>query len=126
MKTEDTKKLVNVSIGVTATYIYFFPFKIGSWESIEQYDKILLELTHDSTIGRNGVGAWSQKYTVRTRHFEVYLSNENDEKFELIDYPEYKTARTFLKETGRLLDLEMNDLFEESVVISKIKRHWNN
>lgn len=178
MKTEDTKKLVNVSIGVTATYIslgmviigiaiytsiyesmilslpffyfgilliltirgftidknermikkyiYFFPFKIGSWKSIKQYDKILLELTHDTTIGRNGVGVWSQRYSVRTRHFEVYLSNKNEEKFELIDYPEYKSARTFLKETGKALNLEMEDLFEESVLISRTKRYWNN
>lgn len=177
MTTKDTKQLVNVSIGVTATYIslgmviigiaiytsiyenmllslplfylgilliltirgftidknekmikkyiYFFPFKIGSWKSIEKFNKIVLALTHDTNVARTGIGAWSQRYAIRTRHFEVYLSNENDETFELIDYPEYKRARFFLKETGKLLDLEINDLFEESVVISKIKRHWN-
>lgn len=116
---------INVQDKLIKRYVYFFPFKLGYWKSIKQYDKIVLALTHDSTEGRSGIGAWSQRYAVRTRHFEVYLSNEKDEKFELIDYPEYKSARTFLKETGKLLNLEMNDLFEESVVISKIKRHWN-
>ena len=104
-------------------YYNFYPLKIGRWESIEGYDRMVLVLSHDATVvdidGRYG----NKTQTERTRSFDIYLRNRNEEKIPLIEFPEYKFAREFLVKYGQQMNIEMIDLFEESILISRERRH---
>ncbi len=115
---------VDLSKMTIKKYINFFPFKIGRRQSIKQYNRMVLVLSHDTTNGRTGSGAWSQSYSIRTRSFDIYLTNAENEKMDLIAFSEYKPARSFLHSMSKQLNIEKEDLFEESLLVSKVKRYW--
>ena len=104
-------------------YYSFFPFKIGKWHSITSFESVELRLRHEVASGQTAYGAFYEKYSIRTRHFEIYLNNSNNDKLELIDFSEYSIARKVLCEIAVKLNLNAKDLFEESVIESRNRRH---
>jgi hypothetical protein len=114
---------IDVSKKKIKQYYSLFPFKIGKWKDISMFDRIELKLRHEVSSGQTPYGAFFETYSIRTRHFDIYLSNENEKKMDLIDFSEYSKSRKVLCEIAIKLNVNAIDLFEESVIESRNRRH---
>lgn len=114
--------LIDVENKTLKRYYILYPFKIGKWQSIEGYDRMVLVLSHDVDIVDTDGMCGNETRTIRTRSFDIYLRNRMEEKIPIKEFPQYKYARTFLSKYGSLMNVEMIDLFEESLQRSAARR----
>ncbi len=107
-------------------YYTIYPFKIGSWESIQQYDQLVLELTYviNKRDNYDDFGIRESGCTEeRTKSFDVYFCNSKNEKLTLIEFNEYIHAKNFLNKYAPQLKLIKVDKFEEALRNSRFRRY---
>jgi hypothetical protein len=89
-------------------YVNFILFKLGSWESLEAFDKILLVGSQGSSEMASRGGARS----VSTKSFEIFLVSNSGPKIQLKEFLSYKEAAKFLFEYSRLLGIPALDKYK--------------
>lgn len=81
---------------------------MGTWESLEQYDKILLKYTSESqTMNSRGN---STNYV--TKSFDIVLTSNNKKDLIIKEFVNYDKAKSFLVEYSQRLDKESIDTYE--------------
>jgi len=89
-------------------YLDIFIVKMGTWESLEQYDKILLKYTSESqTMNSRGN---STNYV--TKSFDIVLTSNNKKDLIIKEFVNYDKAKSFLVEYSQRLDKESIDTYE--------------
>lgn len=103
-------------------YYNIYPFKIGSWKSIQQFDRMVLELAY-ITNSRRTYNDYGVRQFGRTKSFDVYFSNLKNEKMPLVEFDHYVYAKRFLDEYAGKLNLIKVDTFEEALRRSSNRRY---
>ena len=101
--------LIDFDKMIVKPYFDIIIFKIGEWESVEQYDKIVLRYTNESqTLNSRGN---STNYI--TKSFDIFLTSNNKNELQIKEFINYMDAKTFLIEYSKRLKLTSLDLYEQ-------------
>jgi len=96
-------------------YFDLIIIKLGSWESIERYDKIILKYINTSQTMNSRAN--STKY--RTKSYDIVLSSNKNEELILKEFVDYSKAQSFLVDYSQRLDKESID--EYKILTERIK-----
>lgn len=98
--------LIDVENNRVKEYFNFLFLKIGTWESLDQFQKIILTRTNQSQV----LTTRATISTVNTKTFDIYLCNESfsNEKH-LKEFTDYNEAKDFLDKYASFLNLEFYD-----------------
>ena len=89
-------------------YFDFIFIKIGTWESLAYYDKIVLKYSHKSQT-MNSRGS-STNYV--TKSFDIALISNNKKDLIIKEFVNYDKAKLFLIEYSQRLNKESVDMYE--------------
>lgn len=91
------------------SYFSFIFFKLGDWKSLDYYDKLILTIySQQSTYA---LRATTQ--TVKTKSFDVCLTNSGGMSLIVAEYGNYYEALEFAEELAEKLNLPFEDQFAE-------------
>ncbi|MEI6124722.1 MAG: hypothetical protein WCQ95_13975 [Bacteroidota bacterium] len=100
--------LINSDKKFIKPYFDFIIIKIGTWESLEQYDKIVLKYSNESqTMNSRGN---STNYV--TKSFDIVLTSKNKKDLIIKEFVNYDKAKLFLVEYSQRLHKENVDMYE--------------
>ncbi len=98
-------------------YLDFIIAKIGKWESLSQYDKIVLKYTNESqTMNSRGN---STNYV--TKSFDIVLTSTTKKELIIKEFVNYDKAKTFLVTYSLRLNKEHVDMYE--IIKERIQEH---
>jgi hypothetical protein len=82
--------------------------KIGSWETLDQYDRIVLKYTNQS----QRMNSRGSSTTYVTRSFDIVLTSNNKKDLIIKEFVNYDKAKSFLLEYSQRLSKERVDTYE--------------
>ena len=96
-------------------YFDLIILKPGSWESMEQYNKIILKYIHTSQT----MNSRANSTNYRTKSFDIVLSADKNKEIILKEFVDYTKARSFLVDYSHHLEKESID--EYKILTERIK-----
>ena len=112
--------LIDLEKGLIKPYFDLILIKLGSWESIEYYDKILLKYINESQTMNSRAN--STKYN--TKSFDIVLTSKKYGELILKEFNNYTEARAFLIDYSQRLNKESSDEYE--LLTERIKERRQN
>jgi hypothetical protein len=89
-------------------YLDFIMVKLGKWESLVDYDKIVLKYTNESqTMNSRGN---STNYI--TKSFDIILTSKNKKDIIIKEFVNYNKAKSFLVDISQRLEKDNVDMYE--------------
>ena len=89
-------------------YIDLILFKIGTWEPLAHYEKIILKyLSESQTMNSRGN---STNFAIQS--FDIILTSNNKKEIIIKEFLNYEDAKSFLIEYSQRLDKEYLDMYE--------------
>lgn len=86
-------------------FLYFVFFKIGQWESLENYTRILLETNNGSTT----YSTHANSTTITVKSYTITLNNKKNDRVEIKEFTDYKKAKSLLATLSEKLNLPSHD-----------------
>jgi hypothetical protein len=100
--------LIDVNNMLIKPYLEIFISKLGNWESLQAYDKIILKYTNESqTLNSRG-----NSTNFITKSFDVVLISEDKKDLILKEFTDYDEAKSFLTVYSKRLNKEAIDTYE--------------
>lgn len=100
--------LINYDKNKIKPYFDILIIKIGDWESLDQYDKILLKFTSETTILTGRFNSTD----ISTKSFDIVLTSTFKEELYIKEFFEYKDAKAFLIEYSKKWNKSSQDTYE--------------
>jgi hypothetical protein len=82
--------------------------KIGAWESLNNYDKLVLTYKNESNTMNSRFN--STKYSTKT--FEITLASKNNIDIKFKEFEDYNEAKSFLIDYNQILSFDYLDTYE--------------
>ena len=98
--------LIDYEKRVIKPYFDILFAKIGVWESLDRYEKLVLKYTSETTTLSNMFNSTD----ILTKSFEIVLTSTFNEELYIKEFIEYKDAKVFLAEHS----LRMNKLNQDN------------
>lgn len=89
-------------------YFSFLLFKSSDWVYIGQYQKLVLRLHREA----HEVNMRSITNNIRTKTFEIHLSNEKGDDLYVTEYTDYESAHETVNQLSEALELPIEDQYQ--------------
>jgi len=100
--------IIDIKNNQIKVYLNFFVFKIGKWQSLVNFQQLILTyFSQSQTMNYKSISS-----NVNTRTFDIYLEDNQLNKIYLKEISEYKKARMFIEEMSKFLAVEFTDKYE--------------
>ena len=100
--------IIDTEKNIIKSYFDIFLTKLGFWESLEEYDKIVLKYTTESqTMNSRG-----NSTNYQTRSFDIVLKSDYKKDLTLKEFVNYDEAKDFLIEYSKKMNKMNIDNYE--------------
>ena len=106
-----TGVLIDLENKQVKSYIHCLFFKWGTWKSINEVERMVLEYTREGGRIKYGIAPIASG-SVHTEYFSISLRFFSGEKIFIKEFSNYEKAKEFLDTYSELLQIEKRDRYE--------------
>ena len=104
-----TGVLIDLENKQVKSYIHCLFFKLGTWKSINEVERMVLEYTKE---GGSLISIYRVHRNIHIEYFSISLRFFSGEKIFIKEFSNYEKAREFLDTYSELLQIEKRDRYE--------------